>query len=451
MQLASIPVYVYSGYSDEELWRMAYGDNEQADAQAQFSIVDVWMDYKAKSDAGWTQQKIADVLGVSRSTVVYRIQLACLPKSILSKIVNSDFLKERHCLELLELSTVDIFNHETLLCEIIDNVIARSKEPTSAQFKAEVSKCNEAIKAAESSATMLEGQYKEQFIEAVKNMRTATSIESQARIFFKKQTDAKQSEIDAAINKLNAEQAAAMEANRQAELNSKIQAILDRIQLGDAVELTKNFPDNIKLIFTDPPYGKNFQSNRRVASEKAAKIDNDSDIDEAITLLYKVMYNLYPKMAENSGLLVWTDWKYEGLFIQTIESIGFEVKNSIVWVKSNHGTGDLYGAFAPKHERLIFAVKGKPVFNELGRLTDVMNGNEFPETYHPTPKPIDMLERIIQHLTNPGDIVADPFTGCGTTAIAAIRNKREFYGCEIKKEWHEEAQANVDKIVKNGY
>lgn len=450
LQLVSIPVYVYSGYADEELWRMAYEDNEQADAQAQFSMVDIWMDYKAKSEAGWTQQKIADVLGVSQPTVKYRLFFSKFEKAVLDKISTSPFLKEGHCRELIELVQCTNFNHETLLCEIIDNVIKRSKEPTSAQFKTEVSKYNEAIKAAETCAKQLKDEHLSQFLEAIKDMRTAASIESQGRIYFKKQTDADAEKVQADLDKLSAQQNAALEAKNQAEKNAKIQEVLDRIRFGDASELTADFPDNIKLVFTDPPYGKNFQSNRRVKTERAAKIQNDSEIGEAIPLFEKVMQNLYPKMANDSAALVWADWKYEGAFMQVLESIGLEIKNSIVWVKANHGTGDLQGSFAPKHERLIFAVKGKPVFNEQGRLPDVMQGNEFPETHHPTPKPVDMLERIILHLTHPEDIIADPFTGCGTTAIASVRNNRTFHGCEIEESWYNEAQENVNKILKNG-
>ena len=448
--IKSMPVFLYKGYSDEELWRMAYEDNEQADVQAQFNIVDVWMDYKAKSEAGWTQQKIADVLGVSQTNVAFRLKFALFEKSVLDKIITSPFLKEGHCRELIELLHCNNFNRQTLLCEIIDNVVKRSKEPTSAQFKAEVSKYNDAIKAAETCAKQLKDEHLSQFLEAIKDIRTAASIESQGRIYFKKQAEAEAKQVQAQLNELNKQQTAALEAVRQAEKNAKIQEVLNRIQLGDASELTADFPDNIKLVFTDPPYGKNFQSNRRIKTEKAAKIQNDSEIGEAIPLFKKVMQNLYPKMANDSAALVWADWKYEGAFMQVLESIGLEIKNSIVWVKANHGTGDLQGSFAPKHERLIFAVKGKPVFNEEGRLPDVLSGSEFPNTEHPTPKPVDLIERIIQHLTYQGDIIVDPFMGCGTTGIASVRNNRIFWGCENFKKYHDEALENINKIIKNG-
>lgn len=448
--IKSMPVFLYQGYSDEELWRMAYEDNEQADVQAQFNIVDVWMDYKAKSEAGWTQQKIADVLGVSRPTVVYRIQLCCLPNLVLTKIVNTDFLKERHCLELLELSTVDIFTHEILLCEIIDNVLSRTKEPTSAQFKAEVEKYNAFIQSAEAWHSKLNSEFQNEFLQLIKAIRTTAGVEAAGIAIYKKQTEAAQALMDEKIKALNEEEAKVLEAKKQAEKNEKIQEILNRVQYGDARDLTLNFPSEIKLLFTDPPYGKDFQSNRRIKTEKAAKIENDADIETAILVFENVLKNLYPKMSENSAALVWCDWKYEKEFADSLQKHGFDIKNSIVWIKSNHGTGDLSGSFAPKHERLLFATKGRPIFNEEGRLPDVLSGSEFPNTEHPTPKPVDLIERIIQHLTYQGDIIVDPFMGCGTTGIASVRNNRIFWGCENFKKYHDEALENINKIIKNG-
>lgn len=50
---------------------------------------------------------------------------------------------------------------------------------------------------------------------------------------------------------------------------------------------------------------------------------------------------------------------------------------------------------------------------------------------YPTQKPIALLERIIQASSNPGDLVFDPFCGCGTTIYAAERTKRRWIGCDI--------------------
>lgn len=50
---------------------------------------------------------------------------------------------------------------------------------------------------------------------------------------------------------------------------------------------------------------------------------------------------------------------------------------------------------------------------------------------YPTQKPIALLDRIIQASTNKGDVVFDPFCGCGTTIYSAIKNERQWAGCDI--------------------
>ena len=50
---------------------------------------------------------------------------------------------------------------------------------------------------------------------------------------------------------------------------------------------------------------------------------------------------------------------------------------------------------------------------------------------YPTQKPLALLERIVAASSNPGDVVLDPFCGCGTTIHAAINLKRDFAGIDI--------------------
>jgi site-specific DNA-methyltransferase (adenine-specific) len=447
LERETIPVFLYTGYTDEEIWRMAYEDNEQADAQAQFSIVDIWMDYKAKSEAGWTQQKIADVLGIGRTTVTYRIQLANFPQGVLSKIVTNKKIQELHCREIMELSLSDIFDREVLLIEIIENVLARTKEPTSNQFKSEIEKYNQAIKAAEHWAQQLQGDYLNNFLESIKDKRSEAGINAQGRKYFEEQAEAAKQAVQDRINQLTQDEQKAKQDLEKAAREKKLQEVLDRIVCMDSRQAVSKYPDGIKLLFTDPPYGKDFQSNRRTSSAKADKISNDKNIGEAIELTSDILRQIYPKMAADSVVLMWCDWLYEPDFRKAITDTGFVLKNSIIWVKSNHGTGDLEGSFAPKHERLIFAVKGRPIFNDNGRLPDVLNGNEFLQTEHPTPKPIDLMERVIRHLTNEGDIVVDTFSGIGSTAVAAIKSGCIYYGSEIDAKWNDEAHNHVNKIL----
>ena len=50
---------------------------------------------------------------------------------------------------------------------------------------------------------------------------------------------------------------------------------------------------------------------------------------------------------------------------------------------------------------------------------------------YPTQKPVALMERIIQANSNPGDLVLDPFCGCGTTVSAAQKLGRPWIGIDV--------------------
>lgn len=61
----------------------------------------------------------------------------------------------------------------------------------------------------------------------------------------------------------------------------------------------------------------------------------------------------------------------------------------------------------------------------------------YEKKYHPTQKPIELLEYLIKTYTNEGDLILDNCIGSGTTAIAAIKEKRNFIGMELNKEFYD--------------
>ena len=54
---------------------------------------------------------------------------------------------------------------------------------------------------------------------------------------------------------------------------------------------------------------------------------------------------------------------------------------------------------------------------------------------HPTEKPIELLEVLIENSSNEGDIIMDCFMGSGSTGIACINTNRKFVGIEIDKKY----------------
>ncbi len=84
----------------------------------------------------------------------------------------------------------------------------------------------------------------------------------------------------------------------------------------------------------------------------------------------------------------------------------------------------------PQYKRFLDEMKGQPVQN-LWTDIDPINSQAAERLGYPTQKPLALLERIIQASSNPGDVVLDPFCGCGTTVAAAQKLGRRWIGIDV--------------------
>jgi site-specific DNA-methyltransferase (adenine-specific) len=123
---------------------------------------------------------------------------------------------------------------------------------------------------------------------------------------------------------------------------------------------------------------------------------------------------------------------------------GFAVKSVVVWDRMAHGMGDLKSAFAPRYDTCIFAVKGSYAFPD-GRPVDVIQCQRLDgaKLKHPNEKPVELMRRLIETTTKPGDLILDPFAGSGTTLVAALQSGRRYMGVEISPQHYETAQRRI--------
>ena len=209
---------------------------------------------------------------------------------------------------------------------------------------------------------------------------------------------------------------------------------------GDCLERMKEIPSgSVDMILTDPPYGMDFQSNRRVVNAKFAKIANDKSldwVDQFIDECHRVM-------VDNSAMYFFCSWHNIDYFKLAIER-KFKLKNMIVWVKNNHGSGDLKGGYAPQHEIVFYACKGR-VLNRGKRLPDIIYADKIASSklVHPTEKNVSMLETFIKQHSDEDMIVLDPFMGSGTTGVAAKNLSRNFIGIELDDGYFEIAKNRI--------
>lgn len=109
--------------------------------------------------------------------------------------------------------------------------------------------------------------------------------------------------------------------------------------------------------------------------------------------------------------------------------------------------GDLFGDYAPKHEFIIYAQKGKRKLNGK-RDSNILEYKKTGNKLHPTEKPVDMFEFLIQKSSIENDVILDPFAGSGTTAIACINTKRNYILIEKEPEYIEIINKRIESAHK---
>ena len=120
----------------------------------------------------------------------------------------------------------------------------------------------------------------------------------------------------------------------------------------DCMEVLRLLPaGEIDCIITDPPYGIDFQSARRIEKERFDKIDNDGKP------FVWWLYDAFKVLKEGGRLICFCRWDVQDAFKQAIEWAGFSLKSQVIWDRGIHGLGDLNGQFAPQHDVIWFAVK----------------------------------------------------------------------------------------------
>ena len=84
----------------------------------------------------------------------------------------------------------------------------------------------------------------------------------------------------------------------------------------------------------------------------------------------------------------------------------------------------------PQYKRYLDEMPGVPIQNDWGDIL-LLHAAHREKLGYPTQKPVALLERILNTSSNPGDVVLDPFCGCGTTVHAAQKLGRQWVGIDV--------------------
>ena len=212
---------------------------------------------------------------------------------------------------------------------------------------------------------------------------------------------------------------------------------------------------SVSLVLIDPPYEVSRDTN--FASGEATGRNTDrfrvsmdfGDWDNNFTGLGDIIRECYRVLKKGGTMICFYDlWKITTLK-EYFEAAKFKQIRFIEWLKTNpvplnSKTNYLTNA----REIAVIGVKGgSPVFhseydNGIYRYPICHDKGRF----HPTQKPVALLEDLIQKHSNEGDLVLDCFAGSASTAVAAYNQNRDFVGCEISDEYYDKAILRLQSV-----
>ena len=223
---------------------------------------------------------------------------------------------------------------------------------------------------------------------------------------------------------------------------------------GDCLELLNNIPENsIDLIVTDPPYkitpkGCNGNTGGFITKKSSMKGNifehNNCNVKDWMPKLYNVL-------KEGSHCYIMCNHINLIEYLNVATNCGFHFIKSLIWDKRAKIMGR---AYMSQFEYILFFRKGEfKKVNNCG-ISDIISiANKKPKddngnNLHDTSKPIELMELLINQSSNIGDLVLDPFSGIGTTALACINTQRKFVGMELDNTYFDIAQKRIKEASK---
>jgi site-specific DNA-methyltransferase (adenine-specific) len=205
---------------------------------------------------------------------------------------------------------------------------------------------------------------------------------------------------------------------------------------GDCLKLLPELPArSVDFILTDPPYITRYKSRdgRIVPND-----DNDRWLKPAFAEMFRVL-------DRDSFCVSFYGWTQADRFMQAYRSAGFRVVGHLMFPK-RYASSTRFLRY--QHESAHLLAKGNPRQPEKP-IADVIEWQYTGNKLHPTQKPLAVLLPLVETFSAPSSLVLDPFTGSGSTLLAAKRLGRSYLGIELDAGYHAIAQRRIDSDVRS--
>lgn len=214
--------------------------------------------------------------------------------------------------------------------------------------------------------------------------------------------------------------------------------------------------ESVDLVLIDPPYEISRSTGFASCGEKGvARLKVNMDFgtwDHKFDGLADVIAECYRVLAPGGTFICFYDLFKISPLKDMMESARFKQIRFLEWIKTNPvPINSKVNYLTNAREIALLGVKGsKPTFNG----TYDKGIYEYPichekGRFHPTQKPLALIQALVEKHSERGDTVLDCFSGSGTTAHASMRSLRHFVGCELDKEYHAKSLARLSAAVED--
>lgn len=243
----------------------------------------------------------------------------------------------------------------------------------------------------------------------------------------------------------------------QMRRHEKIERYTNSIIHGDAVEVMRRLPSkSVNLIVTSPPYnlknstGNGMKDGRGGKWERAALMngykmhDDNMPYDEYCKWQRACLRQMMRLLTDDGAIFYNHKWRVQGGLLQDRHEIvkGFPVRQIIIWRRKG-GINFNPGYFLPTYEVIyVIAKPGFRLAQGANKVGDVWEIGQEMNNPHPAPFPVELIDRIISSTT--AQTVLDPFSGSGTTGVAARNNGREYILIDNCEEYCQMAKKRLE-------
>jgi adenine-specific DNA-methyltransferase len=199
----------------------------------------------------------------------------------------------------------------------------------------------------------------------------------------------------------------------------------------DCIKALPMLPDrSVDFILTDPPYITNYRARdgRRVPND-----DNDRWLKPAFAQMYRVLAN-------DSFCVSFYGWPMADRFMQAYRAAGFRVVGHLMFPKS-YASSTRFLRY--QHESAHLLAKGNPRAPEKP-IADVIEWKYTGNKLHPTQKPLSALLPLVETFSRPEATLLDPFSGSGSSLLAAKMLGRSYIGVEMDAKYHAIAKKRLE-------